>query len=102
MPENAAGFQSAETLRDIEAFIRALPKAELHLHLEGTIEPATLATLARSHGGTEPKPDVYDYHDLPGFLQAFKRVCAYLRFPQDYHFVTLRMIERLRRDGVTY
>src|ERR1035438_10335719 len=104
MPENAAAFHSQDfaTAGDAEDFIRALPKAELHLHLEGTIEPATLSALARSHGVPEPSPDIYNYTDFPGFLQSFKQVCSYLRAPQDYHLVTLRMIERLHRDGASY
>lgn len=104
MPENAAAFHSQDfpTAGDAAEFIRALPKAELHLHLEGTIEPATLAALARSHGVSAPSPDLYNYTDFPGFLQSFKQVCSFLRAPQDYHLVTLRMIERLHRDGVSY
>lgn len=99
MPQTAPTFQSS---RQIEEFIRALPKAELHLHLEGTIEPGTLASLALNHGIAEPSPKIYEYSDFPGFLQCFKQVCSYLRTPQDYHLVTTRMIERLRRDGVLY
>jgi aminodeoxyfutalosine deaminase len=104
MPENAAGFHSPDfqTAAEAEEFIRALPKAELHLHLEGTVEPATLSALARAHGVPEPSPDVYHYTDFLGFLQSFKQVCSYLRTPQDYHLVTLRMIERLHRDGARY
>src|SRR6202030_498744 len=37
-----------------------------------------------------------------GFLQSFKGVCEHLRTPRDYHLITLRMIERLYRDGVVY
>ncbi len=104
MPENAAAFHSHDfpNAGEAEEFIRALPKAELHVHLEGTIEPATLTALARSHAVPEPSPDLYHYTDFPGFLQSFKQVCTFLRAPQDYHLVTLRMIERLHRDGVSY
>jgi adenosine deaminase/aminodeoxyfutalosine deaminase len=104
MPENAAGFQSPDfrTAGEAEEFIRALPKAELHLHLEGSIEPGTLAALARSHGVPELSPEIYNYTDFLGFLQSFKQVCSLLRAPQDYHLITLRMIERLRRDGASY
>jgi aminodeoxyfutalosine deaminase len=91
-----------EDIGDIQEMIRALPKAELHLHLEGTIDAQTLAALANFHGVSAPPADLYDYRDFAGFLQAFKQVCGHLRFPQDYHLVTLRMLERLRRDGVSY
>src|SRR4051812_14070460 len=68
------------------AFIRQLPKAELHLHLEGAVEPATLVELRRKHGesatlaNTEP---LYRYNDFPSFLMAFKEVSAHLRGPDD-------------------
>jgi adenosine deaminase/aminodeoxyfutalosine deaminase len=86
----------------IEAYIRALPKAEVHLHLEGAIELPTLCRLASAHGLPEPSPDLYKYTGFTGFLKAFKLVCDHLNTPQDYHLVTLRMIERLKRDGVAY
>jgi aminodeoxyfutalosine deaminase len=87
---------------DITEYIRALPKAELHLHLEGTVELATLRELAAMHGMPEPSPDLYRYQDFLGFLQSFKGVCGHLRTPRDYRLITLRMIERLHRDGVVY
>ncbi len=86
----------------MEDYIRSLPKAEVHLHLEGAIELPTLSRLAAAHGLPEPSPDLYGYTDFAGFLQAFKRVCEHLKNPQDYHLATLRMIERLKRDGVVY
>lgn len=86
----------------IEDYIRALPKAELHLHLEGTVEPATLCELAGGHGLPQPADDLYRYPDFLGFLQAFKTVCEHLKTPRNYELITLRMIERLRRDGVVY
>src|SRR5258706_12892982 len=87
---------------DLAGYIRSLPKAEIHLHLEGAIELPTLARLAAAHGLPEPSPKLYAYTDFPGFLKAFKGVCDHLRSPQDYHLATLRMIERLKRDGVVY
>jgi len=87
---------------DLESYIRTIPKAEVHLHLEGAIELPTLARLATAHGLPAPAPDLYAYTDFPGFLEAFKRVCEHLVTPQDYHLATLRMIERLKRDGVVY
>ncbi len=89
-------------LISLEDYIRRLPKAEVHLHLEGAIEPATLAELAARHGMPPPPADLYRYTDFSGFLKAFKLVCDHLKTPQDYHLVTLRMMERLERDGVVY
>jgi len=87
---------------EIAEYIRALPKAEVHLHLEGTVELATLRELAQRHAMPDPSPDLYRYEDFLGFLQAFRQVCEHLKTPRDYHLVTLRMIERLHRDGVVY
>ena len=59
---------------DLESFIRALPKAELHLHIEGSLEPEMVFDLARKHGVTLKYPTVealraaYDFHDLQSFL----------------------------------
>lgn len=86
----------------IEEYIRALPKAEVHLHLEGSVTMATLARLAAAHGTPDPPADLYDYKDFKGFLQAFKQVCQHLTGPQEFHLITLRMIEQLNRDGVVY
>jgi aminodeoxyfutalosine deaminase len=65
---------------NLDDFIRRLPKAELHLHLEGTIEPATLAELSqRVDVGSDAVPltlaeaeALYAYTDFSGFLLAFK------------------------------
>ncbi|MGH8561306.1 MAG: adenosine deaminase [Nevskiales bacterium] len=88
------------------AFIVALPKAELHLHLEGAVEPPTLVELSRRH---DPAPldlaaveRLYDYADFPGFLDAFAAVTQRLRDAADYDFITYRLMERLRAEGVVH
>lgn len=87
------------------AFIRQLPKAELHLHLEGAVEPATLVELRRKHGenatlaDTEP---LYRYADFPSFLMAFKEVSAHLRGPDDYELVTYRLMQQLKEENVLH
>jgi aminodeoxyfutalosine deaminase len=75
--------------------LHSLPKAELHLHLEGSIEPETLLEL----GATESN---YQYADFSGFLEAFKRVTSFLRSPADYALVTRRLLENLQRQNVQY
>jgi adenosine deaminase len=57
------------------AFIRQLPKAELHLHLEGAIEPPTLVELRKQHGENTTLAEteaLYRYNDFATFLMAFK------------------------------
>jgi len=87
-------------------FIPALPKAELHLHLEGTIEPATLVVLSARHDSTPlTETDVaalYSYADFDGFLQAFKAVTDRLRTPADYELITYRMMQQLAAQNVLH
>jgi aminodeoxyfutalosine deaminase len=86
-------------------FILALPKAELHLHLEGAVEPVTLLELSQRHGGRLRPADVdslYRYSDFQGFLMAFKTVTDYLRTPEDYELITYRLMERLKSENVVH
>ncbi len=88
------------------AFIRRLPKAELHLHLEGTVVPETLVELSRRHDQPPLSLDqaqaIYRYTDFTGFLMAFKAVTERLRTPEDYELITRRMLERLAPQGVVH
>ncbi len=88
------------------SFIRTLPKAELHLHLEGSIEPSTLLDLRHRHnmpGATPPEVDqLYNYKDFAGFLSAFKDVTGHLRTPEDYELITHRLMERLKAQNILH
>jgi aminodeoxyfutalosine deaminase len=87
-------------------FIRSLPKAELHLHLEGAIEPATLLELRQRHGmdgaSLAEVERLYKYADFNGFLMAFKDVTGHLRTPEDYELITYRLMERLKNQNVLH
>ena len=87
------------------AFIRQLPKAELHLHLEGAVEPATLLELRKHHGEQATLPEtesLFRYTDFPSFLMVFKEVSAHLRGPDDYELVTYRLMQRLKEENVLH
>ncbi len=88
------------------SFIRSLPTAELHLHLEGTIEPATLLELRQRHGmdgaSLAQVEQLYNYKDFAGFLSAFKDVTGHLRTPEDYQLITYRLMERLKAQNVLH
>ena len=91
--------------RPPNAFIRQLPKAELHLHLEGAVEPATLLELRRRHGDTATLAEteaLYRYTDFPSFLMAFKEVSAHLRGPDDFELVTYRLMQQLKENNVLH
>lgn len=103
-------------------FIRALPKAELHLHLEGTVDPLTLSELSRRHPTPFPTTNnryrnvedsgrvfteeearaLYEYKDFTGFLWAFKTVTERLRTTDDYELVTYRMMQKLHAQNVVH
>jgi aminodeoxyfutalosine deaminase len=87
-------------------FILSLPKAELHLHLEGSIEPATLLELRQRHGmegaSLEEVEQLYNYADFAGFLSAFKDVTGHLRTPEDYELITYRLMEQLKAQNVLH
>jgi len=91
---------------DIEDFIRRLPKAELHLHMEGTILPSTLVELSVRHDRrplTLPEAEsLYQFTDFTGFLEAFKAVTRLLISPEDYELAAWRMMEHLAEQGVVH
>lgn len=87
------------------AFIRQLPKAELHLHLEGAVGAATLLELRQRHGEQTTLVEtegLYRYTDFPSFLMAFKEVSAHLCGPEDYEFVTYRLMQQLKEENVLH
>lgn len=87
-------------------FIVTLPKAELHLHLEGSIEPATLVELRNRHGvangSAADAEQIYSFQDFTGFLMAFKEVTELLRTPDDYELITYRLMQRLKGENVVH
>ena len=91
---------------DIPAWLRGLPKVELHLHLEGTIEPETLVELSLRHDAQPLTLDgarrLYTYENFLGFLMAFKTVTERLRDPADYELITYNMVRALAAQGVVH
>lgn len=89
-------------LTGLEQFILSLPKAEVHLHLEGAVNLETLGELATRHGLPSPPAGLYRYQDFLGFLKAFKSVCDHLCCPEDYELITYRLVQRLQAAGVRH
>jgi aminodeoxyfutalosine deaminase len=103
IPSSSPG-DSYSTKR-LRSLISAIPKSELHLHLEGSIEPATAVELAARHGVAITEEDVrqrYAPGDFVKFLEAFKWVTSYLRTPADYALITERLAEQLLAQNVVY
>ena len=92
-------------MQPASSFIRALPKAELHLHLEGSVEPATLLELRQRHGRPGTLDDVekiYSYLNFTGFLMAFKEVTDDLQTGEDYELITYRLLEKLKAENILH
>ncbi len=85
--------------------IASLPKAELHLHLEGSMQPATVCALTARHGVVMTEGEVcqrYAYRGFPEFIEAFKWVTSFLRDPQDYALIARDLAEHLLTQRVVY
>ena len=86
---------------DLSAFIAALPKVELHLHLVGSASPDIVLELARRHpdGGVPTEPDeltrFYTFRDFPHFIDIYRLVAALVRTPDDI----VMLLAGLARDA---
>ena len=89
-----------------DSFIRGLPKAELHLHIEGTLEPEMTFDLAERNGVVLPYASVdeiraaYEFTDLQSFLDIYYQGCAVLVTQQDFYDLMYAYLVRAHADGV--
>jgi adenine deaminase len=98
------------TLRggDMTAFIRGLPKAELHIHIEGSLEPELVFALAAKHDIALPYPSIdslrraYDFHNLQSFLDIYYAGANVLRDEDDFLEMTWAYLVRAHADGVVH
>jgi len=92
----------------IDSFIRGIPKAELHLHIEGTLEPELMFALAARHGVALPYASVeelraaYQFDSLQSFLDLYYAGAAVLRDEEDFHALTMAYLRRAHADGVVH
>lgn len=95
-------------MSDIDGFIVSLPKAELHMHLEGSLEPELMFALARRNGVAIPFATVeaakaaYRFERLQDFLDLYYRGTSVLLTARDFHDLTLAYLERVARDGAIH
>lgn len=86
----------------------AIAKAELHLHIEGTLEPELLFTLAERNGVTPKYPDIaslrkaYDFTDLQSFLDVYYEGMRVLQTSEDFRDLTMAYMERATAQGVRH
>lgn len=95
-------------MRDLAELIQALPKAELHLHIEGTLEPELMFALAQRNGVTLPFADVaalrraYDFADLQSFLDLYYAGADVLRHRADFDALASAYLARMAAENVCH
>lgn len=82
-------------------FYRSMEKAELHLHLEGSLAPETLCEI-EPRLRPEEVDERYSYADFEGFIASYKWVTSLLRTPESYALAMRRLVERLEAENVRY
>jgi adenine deaminase len=93
---------------DLHAFIRRLPKAELHLHIEGSLEPEMMFDLARRNGvalpyaSVEATREAYAFTDLQSFLDIYYAGAAVLLHERDFYDLAMAYFQRAHADGVVH
>lgn len=93
---------------DRDALIARLPKAELHLHIEGSLEPEMLFALAARNGVAIPFASVeevraaYDFSNLQDFLDIYYQGMGVLQTEQDFHDLTWAYLQRAAADNVRH
>lgn len=90
------------------AFLKGLPKAELHLHLEGSLEPELMFALAARNKVSIPFKSVeevraaYDFSNLQDFLDIYYAGASVLRSEQDFYDLTMAWLKRVAADGALH
>ena len=93
---------------DVRSFVRSLPKAELHMHLEGSLEPEMLMRLAKRNGVEIPFRSVeeiraaYRFTELQDFLDIYYQGMNVLRVEEDFYDLTMAYLERAAADGTVH
>jgi adenosine deaminase len=88
--------------------IQKLPKAELHLHIEGTFEPDLMFEIAKRNkiktrfNSVDELKDAYNFHNLQSFLDIYYEGAGVLIYPQDFYDLTMAYLLRCREDNVVH
>ncbi|MEA2008619.1 MAG: adenosine deaminase [Chloroflexota bacterium] len=92
----------------LKTFIRRMPKVELHVHLEGSIRPKTLLTLAERNGvalpanTVEEMQDWYQFSDFAHFIEVYFAICNCLRTPDDFELIAAEFLKHQSAQNIIY
>lgn len=92
----------------VRDFIRAMPKIELHLHLEGAVQPETLLALAKKNGVALPAASIdglrqwYTFRDFDHFLEIYQQICRCLQTPDDFTRITYELGRSMAQQNIRY
>ena len=95
-------------MNSLDRFIAGIPKAELHLHIEGTLEPDLMLAIGRRNGVALPYPDAesarkaYNFSDLQSFLDIYYRATAVLITEEDFYELTLAYLKKAASQQVRH
>jgi len=95
-------------MTSMEAFVRGIPKAELHLHIEGTLEPEMMFEFARKHrlalryASVEQLRQAYSFSNLQSFLDIYYQGADVLRDEDDFHALTAAYLRNAHANGVVH
>jgi adenine deaminase len=95
-------------MHDMDALIKRLPKCELHIHIEGSLEPELMFALARRNGIRLPYASVdalrqaYRFRNLQDFLDIYYQGMSVLQTEQDYYDLAWAYLQRARADNVRH
>lgn len=97
-----------EKTQAIGRYLQLVPKAELHVHLEGSIHPSTLLALARRNNVTMPVSTLEEMHewfrfrDFPHFIEIYSAIARCLKTAQDYELIAYEFGAEMARQHVRY
>ncbi len=93
---------------NIERYVASIPKAELHVHLEGSIQPTTLLALAQRNGAQLPVENVSDlkswftFRDFSHFIEIYFEISSCLKTSEDYELIAYEFGANMARQNVRY
>src|SRR5438034_11744320 len=95
-------------LMSLDELIRRIPKAELHIHVEGSLEPELMFEIARRngvalrHGSVDALRQAYQFTDLQSFLDIYYQGAAVLLRERDFYEITMAYLRRAAADNVRH